>query len=200
MIKIKEKLKELQPYITGIRYYENIEVVDTVFKSTWKVPENALIKSIKSDTDSNSYSFFSENQDIGFDEVILYITEIIRVNVESEKKNELFKVKISELRELFITKTLNELLQLKFTIPDNNLESQINLDNDVTPDLIVDDTVHVVVNETINKLDRTSNVKKNKIHNTNLGDIELPPKNVDQENCNCGEHQACIKCIDKKDI
>ena len=125
MSKIQQTLDSLQPYVIGIRYLEGTPIVDAVFKDGWTVPEDTKIKKVKGNDELNYYMLLSEVDGIGLDELLAFVEKTIKLNVEREKKNDLFKVKANELREIFKKNTLSKLKHLNFTFTEE----------DLTPDL-----------------------------------------------------------------
>jgi len=133
MSNIQKTLDSLQPYVIGIRYLEGTPLVDAVFKDGWTVPDDQSVKKIKGNDELNYYMIFSETKGIGLDELLDYVAKTIKLNEEREKKHELLKVKVNELKELFKRTTLAKLSRLKFTFADEDLVPKLD-------DFEVDDT------------------------------------------------------------
>lgn len=131
MTSIKNTLEALKPYFIGIRYLEGTPLVDVVFKEDWVVPEDKLIKAIKGNEEVNYYMIFSEV--VGIDELLDFVSKTIKLNEEREKKHELLKHKINELKELFKINSLNKLKKLKFVLNDEELIPEIS-DLDINTD------------------------------------------------------------------
>lgn len=119
MLSLQERLNSLQPYITGIRYVEGLQLVDANFKEGWVFPESKLIRREK--ISDNYYMFFSEDKTVTIDTLLDYIQTIITFNIEREVKYELLKVKVKELQELFKETPLSKLENLRFTFVSNEL-------------------------------------------------------------------------------
>ena len=81
MSKIQERLNALRPYVIGIRYLQGIQLVDAILKEGWTVPNSQVIQKEKVDGEENYYMFFSENDDIDFDDLLDYVQEIINLNI-----------------------------------------------------------------------------------------------------------------------
>jgi hypothetical protein len=126
MSSIQKTLESLQPYVIGIRYLDGLPVVDAVFKDGWTVPESDIIKKVKGNEDLNYYMIFSEKDGIGLDELLDFVDVTIKANIEREKKHELLKEKVSELKELFKKTSLTKLKRLRFDFADEELISDIN--------------------------------------------------------------------------
>lgn len=139
---IQEKLQSLKPYVQAMRFVEDFPIIDAKFKKDWRVPSGSTIKVITDDTankssTNSSYSFFSENKNIGFDELLEYVTEIINLNIDREKKQELYKVKNNELKALFLDKnnSYNDLVNLEFKINKNNESDEtLEFNDDLLPE------------------------------------------------------------------
>lgn len=125
MSNIQKTLDSLQPYVIGIRYLEGVPVIDTVFKDGWTVPESNDIKKAKGNDELNYYMIFSEKEGIGLDELLAYVDRTIKLNLDREKKHDLLKEKINELKDLFKKNSLAKLKQLKFVLVDEELVPSI---------------------------------------------------------------------------
>lgn len=146
---IQKTLDSLQPYVIGIRYLEGTPLVDVIFKEGWTVPDDNQITKIKGDDGMNYYMIFSEVTGIGIDELLGYVEKTIKINLEREKKHELLKTKVNELKELFKKHTLTKLERLKFTFSEEDLvptlnDFDIDIDDDTTTEIT--ETPETVVN------------------------------------------------------
>lgn len=119
MANLQKTLDALQPYVIGIRYLEGYPVVDAIFKDGWTLPDSEAIKKVKGDEGLNYYMLFSEKNGVGLDELLDYVHLVIKVNLEREKKHELLKQKVNELKELFKSNSLAKLKKLRFTFTDD---------------------------------------------------------------------------------
>jgi hypothetical protein len=131
MSTIQEKINTLQPYLSGIRYLDGLQLVDATFKDGWVIPDSKIIK--KEIIETNYFMFYSEDKTVTIDDLLDYIGSIIELNIEREKKYELLKTKVKELQELFKEHPLSKLETLKFSF------NQTNTDNDL-PDFSLFDT------------------------------------------------------------
>jgi len=131
MANLQKTLDALQPYVISIRYLEGVPVVDVIFKDGWTLPESDVIKRVKGDEGLNYYMLFSEKDNIGLDELLEYVDLVIKFNVEREKKHELLKEKVNELKELFKKIPLTKLKRLKFSFSDEELVPKLE-DFDLT--------------------------------------------------------------------
>ena len=133
MSNIQKTLDSLQPYVIGIRYLEGTPLVDAVFKEGWTVPEDPKVKKVKGNDEMNYFMLFSEIEGIGLDELLAYVKKIIDINVEREKKHDLLREKVNELKEVFKKNSLDKLKRLKFSFAEEDLVPKLD-------DFDVDDT------------------------------------------------------------
>lgn len=126
MSNIQKTLNALQPYVIGIRYLEGTALVDVVFTEGWVVSEEPKIKKVKGDEGMNYYMLFSEDPTIGLDELLASVEKTIKLNLEREKKHELLRLKVNELKELFKKTSLTKLNTLRFTFSDEDMIPNLN--------------------------------------------------------------------------
>jgi hypothetical protein len=127
MSNIQKTLDSLQPYVIGIRYLEGkIPVVDAVFKEGWSILEDPKIEKAKGDESLNYYMIYSEKPGVGLDDLLTYVERVIKANQDREKKHDLLKAKVNELKELFKKHSLNKLTTLKFTFKEEELVPNLN--------------------------------------------------------------------------
>lgn len=210
MSKIQERLNALRPYVIGIRYLQGVQLVDAILKEGWTVPDSKLIQKERVEGEDNYYMFFSDREDVDIDDLLDYVQEIINLNIEREKKFELLKQKVEELKRIFKDNSLNKLQRLKFTFNEPEiLPSLIDMDN-------IDDSMKIL-NEPIDETpkDETKKVepqpkKGKKVEHVKHNDIELPPKagekieleefNEPNVICKCGPNEVCPVCESEKDL
>ncbi len=147
-MKIQESLDSFQPYLLGIRYVEGIPLLDVVLKDGWIAPDEKDINKIKGGDDSlNYYMIFSENKQKSLDELLDYVNGVIKLNQEREQKNQLLRVKVNELKELFKVHSLGKLNKLKFTFNDIDDDFDLSIDEvEVEPTIVQENTVEPVLN------------------------------------------------------
>ena len=121
MANVQKTLEALQPYVIGIRYLEGFPVVDAVFKDGWTLPESSLITKTKGDAQMNYYMLFSDKNGVGLDNILEYVDIVIKANIDREKKHDLLKEKVNELKDIFRKNPLAKLTKLKFTFPEESL-------------------------------------------------------------------------------
>ncbi len=136
MSNMQNTLDSLQPYVISIRYLKGVPLVDVVLNDGWTVIEDPLIKRIKGDEALNYFMIFSEEPNIGLDELLTYVDKTIKANLDREKKHELLKTKVNELKEIFKRNSLTKLHKLKFTFgEDEEFNTNIS-DVDLTETVI----------------------------------------------------------------
>ena len=113
---VQEKLNNLRPYVTGIRFVKNLPVVDLVIKEGWNIFESDTVTYKPSSNNINYFMVFPKNPEDSVDGVLDHVEYIIEINIEKENKLVLLKAKIEELKVLFTNKSLSELERLKFLI------------------------------------------------------------------------------------
>lgn len=241
MSNIQKTLDSLQPYVIGIRYVEGTALVDVVFKDGWTVLDDPNIKKVKGNQELNYFMFYSESSNVGIDELLNHVDKIIKANQEREKKHELLRVKVDELKELFKKNSLTRLTRLKFVIGEEDFLPK--LDEFEVDELLIDtqettpnpiEKEEEIIAENVSYLDENGKSielteeekeimeeearaeknrkaianRKNTTTSKIANKIDLPPKKkiemaiADNDNyeyeCDCGEDEACSKCIDKK--
>jgi hypothetical protein len=112
----QEKLNELRPYVTGIRFVKDLPVVDVLLLDNWDMFESEDIKYKPSTSSSNYYMVYPKEVDDSIDNVLDHVKYVIEFNIEKENKLSLLKAKIEELKVLFNGKPLKDLEKLKFVI------------------------------------------------------------------------------------
>jgi hypothetical protein len=127
MSSIQKTLDSLQPYVIGIRYLEGLPLIDTVFKEGWSVPEDPVITKVKGDEGMNYYMIYSEKKGVGIDELLSFVDKTIKLNLEREKKQDLLRVKVEELKRLFKDNSLVKLSRLKFNFSEEDVVSEFDL-------------------------------------------------------------------------
>lgn len=126
MSNIQKTLDSLQPYVIGIRYLEGVPLVDAVFKEGWTVPDDPKVKKVKGDNEMNYFMLFSEVEGVGLDELLAYVRKTIDINVEREKKHDLLREKVNELKEVFKKNSLEKLKRLTFNFIEEDLMPKLD--------------------------------------------------------------------------
>jgi hypothetical protein len=142
---IQKTLESLQPYVISIRYLEGIPLIDAVFKEGWTIPDDPKIKKVEGDKSMNYFMLYSEQDGIGLDELLAYVDRVIKANQEREKKHELLRKKVTELKELFQKTSLTKLQRLKFTLGEEDLVPTLS---EMSVDEMIDEPIEEQVIET----------------------------------------------------
>jgi hypothetical protein len=193
-----------------------MQIVDAVFKEGWTVPNSDVIKKEMVDESQNYYMFFTEKEGVTVDDLLDYVEGIININIEREKKYELLKQKVEELKKLFKENSLSKLERLKFSFTDKDIlpslgdMDNISIDEDLTPTEVQEEEEPKEVKpepanpeEVKKKADKVKG-KQRKVKGQN---IELPPKNEKIEveefkepniTCKCGPEEVCPVCEEEK--
>lgn len=140
MIKIDEYFEKYPENIIGFRVNKSTKIIDVWLNSTWvvpKQPDGVVIKKQKTNEDATStyYIVFSDIHDFGF----LYesVSTIIEHNLDIERKQILFKDKLTELKNLFTSLPYEELKAIKFEAP-YSLRTHENGDAEHIDDVLED--------------------------------------------------------------
>lgn len=253
MSKIQETLDSLQPYVIGIRYVEGTPLVDVVFKDGWALATDTKIKTVKGNDELNYYMLFSEVKTVGLDELLAFVDKTIKLNIEREKKHELLRQKVNDLKEIWKKNTLSKLKNLKFVFGDEDLMpnlkefdiDEFNIDEEEPTSVeepIIESPFNYVEEHVDNDSSGLTNVpafldenhnpiqmteedlelleeekraetnrkiienRKNKVSVKPVTKVELPPKKILEtitsndydSGCDCGDDEACDKCINYK--
>lgn len=137
MTNIEKTLDSLQPYVIGIRFLKTVPVVDVVLNEGWTLPEDANITRTKGDEALNYHMIHSDVAGVGLDRLLEYVDRTIKINLEREKKHELLKAKVNELKEVFKKSSLDKLKRLKFAFGDEDFVGAMS-DIDVEIDEMVE--------------------------------------------------------------
>lgn len=115
-MKLEDILMSLAQYAVGFKVSNGKFIVNITYDKSWTIiqPVDDSIKVMK-DSEQDVY-YYVAPVSIGMDQLFSVINDTIDYNRELEKKLELFKKKIEELRELFAQETLSALQNLKFVV------------------------------------------------------------------------------------
>ena len=122
----QDRIKELQDYRPDIMYKDGAFILKIRFKKNWQIikpKDEREVAYSKDDTVEDLHWYVStiENSDKIFD----LIDETISINKEFEKKSGLYKEKVKELQELFLSDIpYDKLKTIQFVIPDKETKSK----------------------------------------------------------------------------
>jgi hypothetical protein len=115
----QDRIKELEEYNPDITYKDGAFILKIKFKEHWQIIEadGKEVACSQDDKDHTLYWYCSNIENS--DKLLDLIDETISVNKEYEKKTTLYKKKVKELQELFLSDISYEKLKLvKFIIDD----------------------------------------------------------------------------------
>ena len=73
MTSLQDRLKNLRPYVVGIRFVKDMPVVDVNIKDGWKILSNDKITINRSEKTKNYLMFYSENSSVEIDEILDFV-------------------------------------------------------------------------------------------------------------------------------
>jgi hypothetical protein len=113
---IQERLKNLRPYVTGLRFVNDMPVVDAILTEGWKLLKNDKIL-VKKSENINQFFFYSEDPELQIDIILDFVEKCINHNKELELKTALFQEYVNMLKEIFKNTSYEVLKTLEFKIP-----------------------------------------------------------------------------------
>ena len=87
---INDKVKELHPHVLSIRFTNGLTVVDCAFKDGWALPSSSVVGNETTPDKPNYYMLYPLNEKVGIDEMLDYVTYVIKANIERELKIKLY--------------------------------------------------------------------------------------------------------------
>lgn len=225
MSQFQNKIEKLKPYIIGIRFIELSTIIDVVFKEGWvPLTNNKILAKKSGDVNVNYYMVYSETDTITLDDLLDYVEASINVNIEREKKLELFKQKVKDMEELFKKTSLNELEGMKFNLegdvfsPDlfnipfstdipESIEQKVEEKMVAKPEEIDEFQEKEIPYEDPKKMVEMMKEKNEKLNiKMKTMDFDLPPKPDEKivveefrevaSICKCGPNESCEVCLD----
>jgi hypothetical protein len=155
---INNKVKELHPHVLSIRFMDGLTVIDCAFKDGWAIPKSDAVGHETSPDKPNYYMLYPLSENVGIDEMLDYVTYVIKVNIERELKIKLLQIKVNELKQLFTKTSLAKCKTIQFEFKTNldiTTEDNINLDempiyNENTRQAELSEYPNDAVNEAVN--------------------------------------------------
>lgn len=135
MSKLEKKLESLQPYIHSIRFLQGLPVIDMILKEGWTALDDPNIQRVKGEEGLNYHMLFTDKPGIGLDELLLHVEKTVNTNLDREKKHELLKAKVNELKEIFKRNSLTKLQLLTFSFGEEDLMPSLSDIDDINLDL-----------------------------------------------------------------
>jgi hypothetical protein len=210
---IHNTLKKLEKYKVILQFADGNPVIDITFPKKWKVKTdsgNQIIKTIKHPNKLGAYLFFTEEKNMGFDELLTQIETIINYNIDQEKKELLFKQKTRELVEFFTNNSLETLELLEFTTPEQPFFTQTEKVIDVIKnETLTEEKQEITPLEEKPKIvdivqDMSDESNKDFVRNKPIRNVEKKHQKVVLEEfpvadtCNCGPDDVCPICAESK--
>ena len=123
---IKDRLELLSPYLQEIKFSQNIVLVGGLFYPKWIVKDSPSpeIKSHKTGPNDDGkivYHFYGEKNKINVDTLLDFLEEVINENLDRERKEDLFKKKVEELKNVFKSSTLTDLENLLIKVDEEDI-------------------------------------------------------------------------------
>lgn len=114
-------LLDIFPHLISIRKLQTYLSIDVEFPKTWKIPkryvdEKTILEQPSAKDDFRCFSFAVEFNEESMEKLFNNIIGIVKYNREREEKENLFELKIKELKTLFDQSKLNDLKNLEFNI------------------------------------------------------------------------------------
>jgi hypothetical protein len=134
-MELYNELKKIGNYLISIRQAEGFFFMDLKFPKSWLIQQKLFEEkkvvsfALKNNEIETGISFVIEDNPAEFGKVMKTILNLIKRNIEIEKKNELLNVSIEKLKILFNKSNLEELNNLEFSLNKKTLEYE----NDESP-------------------------------------------------------------------
>jgi hypothetical protein len=143
MIIIDEYFEKYPQNIIGFRVNKGTKIIDVWLNNNWEIPKqqkdvNVKKQKLSEETNLTYYIVYSDS----FDFVILYdiVSSIIEHNLDIERKQNLFKDKLTELKNLFTTLSYDELKAIQFETPYSLRQQETSQDQpDLTEPLVTEE-------------------------------------------------------------
>lgn len=124
-------INKTNKYLKSVRILKTYVSFDMIFSDSWSVLKNTtegieVLENVGQDGIKIT-SFVCQIDNKLIDILELYLDEIIRTNIEKEEKGRLFKLKVSELKNIFENENLDNLRGLKFDVEEF---TKLTIDND----------------------------------------------------------------------
>jgi hypothetical protein len=127
-MELYNELKKIGNYLISIRQAEGFFFMDLKFPKSWLIQQKLFEEKkvvpfgLKNNDTESGISFVIEDNPAEFGKVMKTILNLIKRNVEIEKKNELLNVSIEKLKLLFNKSNLDDLNNLEFSLNKKILE------------------------------------------------------------------------------
>lgn len=116
---MQKRIENVKEYFVAFNIAENTAYAQLRFPSKWDVPSNEILEenfNTRSAIESDGSVYFFSDMSNGIMNVFDAVDFTIEYNKDLEEKSELFREKIEELKQIFATKTLEELRNLTISV------------------------------------------------------------------------------------
>jgi hypothetical protein len=127
-MELYNELKKIGNYLISIRQAEGFFFMDLKFPKSWLIQQKLFEEKkvvpfgLKNNDAESGISFVIEDNPAEFGKVMKTILNLIKRNIEIEKKHELLNVSIEKLKLLFNKSNLDDLNNLEFSLSKKSLE------------------------------------------------------------------------------
>lgn len=113
---LQDKINALKPYFRGIEMFNDALIVKMQYPPKWKSygTTDERIKTANDERDPNLVYYYGDSNNTSYEEIFALIEETVKVNQDMKLKLALLKEKFDELKELFSSKSYEELKTLEF--------------------------------------------------------------------------------------
>ena len=116
---MQDRIEKIKEYFVAFNIAENMAYTQVRFPNKWDVPSSEILEenfNVNTAIESDGTIYFFSEMSNGILNVFDAVDFTIDYNKDLEEKSELFREKIEELKELFATKTLDELRTMKIVV------------------------------------------------------------------------------------
>ncbi len=120
MKEIDEYFEKYPENIIGFRVNKSMKIIDVWINNNWEIPKQpngVTIAKQKNDESKNSSYYILYSESFSFIYLFDCVSNIIEHNLDIERKQNLFKDKLNELKNLFTTLTYDELRMIQIETP-----------------------------------------------------------------------------------
>jgi hypothetical protein len=107
---------KVSKYLKSVRILKNYVSFDMLLPESWSILKSPQVVEVIKTDDNRVISFVCENKTEYIDTLEKYLDGVVKVNVEKEEKERLFKTKVMELKNIFENEKLENLKGLKFDV------------------------------------------------------------------------------------